>query len=112
MKPTPEDAVRIANLAGLEQVANQLPPEVRATLLLAVELALEEGFEKGLLQQLVNGNEKQLAAWRAGARFGVKAMAEQDVAFLTDQMRMSAAKVAVDMCCAEREALRAQGLSD
>ena len=37
MKPTPEDAVRIANLAGLEQVAIQLPTEVRATLLLAVE---------------------------------------------------------------------------
>lgn len=71
----------------------------------AVNAAYEEGLAAGQLPQAISQHEAGMLAWRAGAKFGMLALAKQDVAFLTDSMQEAAVKVAVDLCVAERDRL-------
>jgi len=70
----------------------------------AVNAAYEEGLAAGQLPQAISQHEAGMLAWRAGAKFGMLALAKQDIAFLTDSMQ-EAVKVAVDLCVAERDRL-------
>ena len=71
----------------------------------AIQAAYEEGLAAGQLPQAISQHESGILAWRAGAKFGMMALAKQDIAFLSDSMLEAAVKVAVDLCVAERDRL-------
>lgn len=70
-----------------------------------VSAAHAAGVQAGAAQPQLAQQEACLTAWRTGAKFGMLALARQDIAFLTDSMREAAVRVAVEACVQERDRL-------
>lgn len=104
----PDTLKRILQAAGLPEVGDPaLSHDCREAIERAVASAFEEGYTTGRTQAVVDQTEGGLLAWREGAKFGLLALAKQEVAFLTDSLQQSAVKVAVQMCAEERDRMAA-----